>query len=350
MEKISAMKKPAKTPSRLIDDSGQPVFGTFDKTFSEFNLLNFRSDSRIRRLFNWFRLTEWEAVEVISKKGAFLTAIYKFGILNIHLTVFFEKETGRIHIWNDTNLFQNRSHLAKTLNEGNVSWYENKHAKTEIVNRYDQKAVRCSGYSKNKTAGKIDFNFNLERISNPSIVSIPIKSKYPVYSEKDLFKYSGSIKLNDEEMTDDLTTIATIDDHRGYYPRKSGYDWLSTFKIFETEDHFEPFGLNITDFKLNPDQYDYHENGYWDESDFHALPIAHFQKDRQYQHITDSFGNIDIAYEIVAKHQVKLNLGLFKIEYQLNFGKVNGYIKKTNGQVVNFHDEIGLSEYRYTVI
>jgi len=350
MNRISPKRKPVETPKTLINDDGSSVFGTFSEPFKQFNLLEFKSNSKIRKAVNSLRLTEWEAVEVISSKGAFLTAIYKFGILDINLTVFFEKATSKLYVWNHMSILQNRSHLAKNLFDGRTSIYQIKNAKTVITNNYEDKKAICQGFSKNKKQGTIEFDFCLKRMSKPSVVSIPVKNKYPVYTEKDLLDFTGSIKINGIEMVDITTAKAVIDDHRGYYPRKSGYDWLTTFGKKNIAGFDELHGLNLTDFRLNPKQFDFNENGYWNKDDFHPLPIARFDKNKNITIIKDSYGDIDLTYETVAIHKVTFNVILFRIDYRLSFGKLNGYINSSGDQKIEYHDDLSISEYRYTII
>jgi hypothetical protein len=344
--KISKKRKLKETPDKLIQDNGIPNFGAFNKTFCEFNFMNFKSCSKVRKWYNKQRLTEWEAVEVISDKGVFLTVVYRFGLMNIHKTIIFNKQTEEIYLWDDLKLFRNKSIVAKNLMNSSKSKYFTKKSNTEIINNYEKNQATCKGYSSNKKSGEIEFDFKLDRISEPSIVSIPLKGKYPVYTEKDLFKFSGTIKVNDEEMFDSKSTLAIIDDHRGFYPRKSGYDWLTFFGYLNEQ----PFGLNLTDFRLNENQDEYNENGYWDEVGFHFLPNAKFTCTKTTKHVQDDDGNIDLKYEIIKSHKVSMNILLFRIDYKLNFGKLNGFIKTEEGKKIEFKDAISLAEYRYTIL
>lgn len=334
-----------KTPTYLINKDGQPNFGTFESSFKDFNLLNFKADTALRRFYNKYRLTEWEAVEVISSKGAFLTVVYRFGLMNINLTTFYDIENDKLYEWNHTDLFVDRSKVAKNLFDGNESIYETKTAKTSIINHYENKLAKVEGFSKNKKFGTITFDFNLKKISKPIVVSIPLRKMYPIYTEKDLFQFTGSIKINGVEMTDGQS-LAIIDDHRAYYPRRSGYDWLTTFKYKDNQ----PIGLNITDFFDNQNQEVYNENGYWDTVGFNHLPNAHFSKTGNKKHITDANGMIDLTYQTLKTHQVSLNVLFMKIDYKLNFGILNGYIKTKTGDIITFKDDLSLSEYRFTAI
>ena len=342
---ISDARKPKTTPEKLIDDFGTPNFGVFTEPFRDFNLRNFKKDSKLRRCFNYFRLTEWEAVEVISNKAAFLTVVYKFGIMNIHKTIFYNLETKELKVWDDLDLFRNTSVVAKNLLDGNQSIYQKKKGKTIIVNNYEANKARCFGYSKHKKH-EIEFDFELSNISKPSIVSIPVKEKYPIYTEKDLFKFNGFIRVDGVDYFDNESSLAIIDDHRGYYPRKSGFDWLTVFGYFNDN----IIGINLTDFFKNHLQEDFNENGYWDEQGFNLLPNAKFHCDETTKTIKDEEGRISLNYRILKTHKVSMNMFIFKIDYQLNFGELNGYIIDNNGEKIIFENALSLAEYRYTVL
>lgn len=343
---IPDKRKVQDTPKKLVNENGKANFGAFSEPFNDFNFQNFKGYSKTRKWFNSHRLTEWEAVEVKSEKGVFLTVVYRFGIMNIHKTIFYNIKTEALHVWDDLVFFKKKSFVAKNLMSSNKSVFDTKKSKTEIINNYENNSATCKGFSRDKKSGEIDFDFKLNRISKPSVVSIPLKNEYPVYTEKDIFTFKGSIKVNGEEMCDEESTLAIIDDHRGFYPRKSGYDWLSTFGYIDKK----PFGLNLTDFRQNDNQDIFNENGYWDEKEFNFLPNAKFTCTETFKHIKDESGDIDLKYEIINTHKVSINLLLLKIDYQLNFGKLNGYIKKKNGEKIEFKDAISLAEYRYTVL
>ncbi len=80
------------------------------------------------------------------------------------------------------------------------------------------------------------------------------------------------------------------------------------------------------------------------------MPNAKFTCTKTSKHIKDEAGKIDLKYEIVNTHKVSKNALLFRIDYRLNFGKLNGFIIKTNGDRIDFKDELSLAEYRYTIL
>ena len=74
------------------------------------------------------------------------------------------------------------------------------------------------------------------------MASIPFGKNRPLYSQKDFFKAEGRLVINGEEMLTDEDSTAIVDDHRGFYPRRAHYDWVTTmgkcnvdgFYLFQT--------------------------------------------------------------------------------------------------------------------
>ncbi|MBN2540063.1 MAG: DUF2804 family protein [Bacilli bacterium] len=337
-----------KTPESFVDASGKPYYGTFLSPFPNLNLLDFKPKKPLRRIFNKFRLTQWQATEVKTKNGIFLMAIYRFGLLNIHLVMFYDKDSNHFRVWNHTALFLNKSVPAKSLFNGSKAEYRSKKHYSEIINRYEEGFASVFGRTENKKSGLIEYDFRLKQRSKPSIVSIPIKEKYPLYTEKDLFDFEGSIKIDGVEMIDG-STFAIIDDHRGYYPRHSGYDWVTCFGEKTFDSKLMPFGLNLTEFRMNPDPKRFNENGYLDNTKFHFLPNVSFTKKAERITITDG-SQVHLEFTTLSTHKISLNLLLFKIDYQLHIGLLNGTVHSADHQQIVFDNDLALSEYRYTII
>lgn len=348
MDQIKQKRIVQPTPSALIDETGTPLFGTFQSPFPSFNLLDYKSKNPFRRLLNHLRLTEWQAIEVRTGSGIFLMAIYRFGVLNIHLVLFYETKTKTLKVWNHTNVIIPKSKPSKSLMNGSKSTFQSGKKFSQIVNRYEEGMVSAFGYTKNQKHKDISYDFRLHQISQPSIVNIPIKDNYPIYTEKDLFGFEGSIKIDGVEMIDG-DTYAILDDHRGYYPRHSGYDWVTSFGKKEIAGKTTPFGLNCTDFRLNSNQDLYNENGFWDESNFHILDNVGFTHEINGLSIKNHHG-VQLSFETLATHKVSLNLLLFKIDYKLHVGLLSGTIETENNGTVVFDKDLALCEYRYTII
>ena len=61
---ISQKRRKQKTPKKLVDERGKIIFGTFESEFEEMDLLRAKGPTRLPNIFNKYKLTLWEVVEV----------------------------------------------------------------------------------------------------------------------------------------------------------------------------------------------------------------------------------------------------------------------------------------------
>ena len=122
-----------------------------------------------------------------------------------------------------------------------------KHIGKCLLSPYDD-TIKVDNINNNYKQCSIEYEFKMERLSKPSVVSLPFpySNNRALYSQKDFFKITGKLKINGEEMLTDENTTALIDDHRGYYPRKAHYDWLTTMGKFNINNKKQYFAFNLT--------------------------------------------------------------------------------------------------------
>lgn len=95
---------------------------------------------------------------------------------------------------------------------GSISEAETKCSAIKYINNLQDYRCSFSGFHFNKI-NKIEYEFDLKRVSLPSVVSIPFGPNRPLYTQKDLFKAKGRLVLNDEVFESNDHTTAIIDDH-----------------------------------------------------------------------------------------------------------------------------------------
>jgi hypothetical protein len=192
--------------------------------------------------------------------------------------------------------------------------------------------------------GKLEFNLDLDRLSKPSIVSIPFEDPAvrhrPLYSQKDLFKVSGTLILNGETITTDEKTTGIIDDHKGYYPEDAHYDWLTTMGIHDADGEGKWFAFNLTrNQSINQD--DYNENLIWLEKETSLLPPIVFKRsiptidfeDYALWEVKDDHGMVDIRFHVYGVSKLIAKMPpVLDMEYFVVFGELEGYILDENGK------------------
>jgi hypothetical protein len=327
------------TPVSLVDEFGKFEFGMFKTHFKEFNFQRFNS-GLFKKFKNKWMLTEWQAVEVLAENLFLITAIFKFGPMNKMLLLAYDIEEEKLYDYSETSFFRNKSFVAPTLEKGSTSYRESRKSNIKIINHLEEGRLTLNGYHED-----VIFDVEFEKISEPSIICIEMDDEKFVYTEKDLLVPNGSIQLNEKIYPLNEKNITILDDHRGYYPLTSGYDWVTTMGTVELNGVQHKFGLNITDFYKNKIS-EVHENGYWLNETFCHLPTASFRREQDTWYIQDDEGVIDLVFTVKKTHKEQKKFPL-TIDYILAFGSISGSIK-TELSEINIKDMFGLAEKRKT--
>ncbi len=337
---------PDQTPESLINNDGTPNYGTFKNPLKKFNFPQFK-----RPGFNKFvkkhRLTSWEVVEASFDEFLFLGVVYKMGIMNFNMFVLYDQAKNEVYHNSKESLFGGVT-IANNLLNGSVTRKESKKTKVEFINHFEDGRCDCSGYSISKRK-QLSFDLKLKNLSESSIVSIPLTSINPLYTEKDFMSLEGSFKVDGiEKVEQGVKNYAIIDDHRGFYPRKSGYDWLTLMTSLHVDGTEVDFALNLTYFYKNIDQVKYNENGYWLNDTYYSLPVVTFKRAGDVWTIQDEEGYVNLEMKVKNKYHLYKNFLVVKIDYLLAFGEISGVIIDSNGNEIQIKNVYGIGEERYT--
>ncbi len=347
---ISKMREPTATPDSIVEN-GKAHFGTFESPFKNLNLLDCEQPCGflLPHFMNKTRLTEWEAFEVNMDNATFLVAVYNnMNLFGFSIFVFHDKDEDKLYSWlNIMPVFKTK--VAPQMIDG-VSYLKTKKSELKITNDLGNGKAYAKGFSKNDKSGEITIDFSVERLSPPSNVSIPFGKNKPLYSEKDFFKATGVAVVNGKEYNSNENSVSIIDDHKGYYPRKSHYDWLTTMGRMDIDGEKKFFAFNLTR-NQSVNQDDYNENLIWLEGEQFPLPPVVFTHDKDNPsvwHVKDEHGAVDVRFEIAQTFEMKTNLGIARIFYELPFGKIYGYVKDTDGKKYVVDGMTGIGEDKST--
>ncbi len=347
MEKYSQYISPNRqcrvTPKSLINN-GNAVFGTFDKEFEVMNLLECRKPAG--KLFPEFlkkyRLTLWEAAEIHLDHGVLLAVVCDMGLFGMTLHVFYDKRKKKVFSW-CTNLPSSGTKIAPNLLNGSVSEAKTKCSSIKYTNNFQDGRCSCSGAHLNQN-NRIEYEFDLDRVSLPSVVSIPFGPNRPLYTQKDLFHAKGRLKLNNEIFEANDHTMAIIDDHRGYYPYHAHYDWLTTMgRSVNGEER--SFAFNLTR-NQSINQEDYNENLIWLDHRISILPpvsFTHNAEDTVWT-VKDEYDMVNITFEIGDRYRMETHAGVIDINYHVVFGEIKGYLRDTEGTKYILDGMMGMGE------
>ncbi|NLE26126.1 MAG: DUF2804 family protein, partial [Clostridiaceae bacterium] len=243
-----------------------------------------------------------------------------------------------------TNLRSSKTKIAPNLLNGSISEAQTKNSHVKYINNF--RDGKCSLFGSHfDKENKIEYEFELERVSLPGIVSIPFGPNRPLYSQKDLFRAKGCLSLNNEVFKSNSNTTAIVDDHRGYYPYKAHYDWLITMGRRDNEEE-KYFAFNLTR-NQSIDQENYNENIIWFEDRISLLPPVTFKhnKDNSVWTITDEHDMVNIIFEVADdKYHMAVHAGLIDINYYVVFGEIKGYVRDTEGNKYILDGMMGMGE------
>lgn len=339
---IKRVKEP--TPENIHID-GKAVFGTFDKEFEKMDFLDIKKPTGAPEWYKKNKLTLWEAVEVNLKDGVLLAAPCDMGLFGTMLVLYYDKQERKVHTFS-TFFSSKKVSISKTLLNGDISEAQTKTMGVKVVNNFQDGKATVSGWGKNKQGDSIEYEFELERVSLPSISSMPFGENRPLYSQKDLFKATGKVLFNGKEIASDEGTAAVIDDHRGYYPYRAHYDWLTTMGLCDYDGAKKFFAFNLVR-NQSIDQDKYNENLIWLENKDSFLPpvkFEHVDGNEFLWTVKDDYGMVDVTYEIYDRNELVLHAGIIDFRYYVTFGEIKGYLLDVDGNKYVLDGMMGLGE------
>ena len=370
---IAKERRAIPTPKSLVKEDGTCFFGTFDKEFEEMELLKLKNPTHFPDFLNKFKLTLWEATEIHFKEGVLLAVVCDMGIFGKLMNVFYDKETHYVYCW-DTQIKSKDTTIAPNLINGSIAEGRLGETFVKYVNNFevgkatlDGKAVgKClvTKPRKDKTAvqamkenmedATIEYSLKLDRLSKPCVVSIPFAKDRPrpLYSQKDFFKVEGSLTINGKTYTSDEFTTGIIDDHRGYYPRKAHYDWVTTMGKYEIDGKSQYIAFNLTR-NQSIDQDKYNENLIWKVGETSLLTPVTFErsvsswdfKDFSEWKIKDEHDMVNVTFKVYGINPMIVHVDhIVRIDYYITFGELEGYLRDEKGNKIILDGMMGMGE------
>jgi len=336
---ISPKRRSQPTPRSIVRADGSCEFGTFDKEFEDLDLLKAKKPTSSPQRCNKKRLTLWEAIEIHFAEGIFFAAVSDMNLFGTNLNLFFDKRKRKVTRQLMTNLKSKDTIIAPNLLNGSVAEARHNNGFIKMVNNMESGKIHLTGKHVVNSIS-MEYDFYLTRISKPSVVSIPFGKNRPLYTQKDLFAVEGKLILDGEEIIADDTTTAIMDDHRGYYPKKMHYDWLSTM-VKNLNGKEEYFAFNLTA-NQSLEQEDYNENLIWFQGKTSILPPVTFTRNlptKKYKkgvvwQVKDEYDMVNAVFTIEDLFKLVVRLGVIDIQYYIVFGSLQGYLRDEDGNKI----------------
>ena len=374
---ISKKRRKIKTPKSLVNEEGKIIFGTFDKEFEVMDLLKAKNPTRFPNFLNKYKLTLWEVCEAHLKNGVLLTVCCDMGIFGKQITMFYDKRTKKTYCW-DTQDKSSLANVSSNLLNGSISEIKTKVGFMKYINNFEigkcellgnhkgkclinenNLEINADNINKNYKESTIEYNFKMDRISKPSIVSIPFpnSNNRTLYTQKDFFKIKGKLIINGEEMLTDEDSTAIIDDHKGFYPRKAFYDWVTTLGKYEINGKKQFFAFNLTH-NQSTDEESFNENIIFFENKTSILPPVKFERSVpcnkfcNYSEWTvkDNFDMVNLKFKVYGINPMITHAFIINIDYYVAWGVLEGYLRDEEGNKIVLDGMMGMGEDKRLLI
>jgi hypothetical protein len=187
----------------------------------------------------------------------------------------------------------------------------------------------------------------------PMVVCNPFSEDSVMFSHKCLMPGSGKMTIftnsSDPEVinfADDKTEII-IDDHKGYYPYITRYDWVTA--LGRELSSGKLIGFNLTNNQVI-EQEKYNENCLWYDGELHPLPPITMVRPEGHTGVwivKDQYDMVNLEFQPVTHTTVHLNYIVAYSKYEGPYGFFKGYLRKKSGDKVSVDGLIGMGEDFY---
>lgn len=338
-------------PEELVHD-GEFIFGCFNGPPAVANMLDIRKPYHYK-IPSWvkaFRCKEWKAFQFGDSRWFFFTTLYETKSISLLQFSAWDRERSRLFEIKGLVPFKKFNH-GNTLANSHAS-YRNR--RIAIDYRFDLangsvvvEASRAKGGSRRAFAGSFTFAYN-SRQSSPSSVCLPLGLNRAMYSTKVLMPMQGWFEVEGERFEfGSPDAMGVFDDHKGYYPYKLRYDWVTGFG---QDGRGRRVGFNLTDNQVK-DQERYNENVLWINSRAFPLPPIKVTRpngpDKPW-HIQDTEGLVDLIFKPERNNDMKINFLVAAIDYHGPFGSFEGTLRSPDGsEKVEAKGLFGMGEQKY---
>ncbi len=194
--------------------------------------------------------------------------------------------------------------------------------------------------------GKFNLAFDTD-MCTPNVVCLPFGLNRSMYSAKLLLPMEGWFRSAGVETAfSGPASLGIMDDHKGYYPWRLRYDWVTGFGV-DGQGH--KIGFNLTDNQVR-DQTKYNENCIWIDGQLWPLPPVKVTRPNGPAGewiIQDMEGLVDLVFVPEVPNDIRIRAIVIESEYHGPFGSFKGEIKNGEGSRTDASIFYGMGEQQY---
>ncbi|MEL7122189.1 MAG: DUF2804 domain-containing protein [Bacteroidota bacterium] len=332
-------------PEEVVTN-GQMNYGNYNSPFRKVNLLD---ATIVPSLFKDLQLREWQAFQILGPGCFVFMSIYDTKKVSIVQCITYDLNTGEKHKF-ERKLLPGVVQLPNGL-YGTKAEYRTTDVLMRVDHDLDEDLLQIEvdireGKNRPCISMSLTANHDVEYYQ-PMVTVMPLKGNRGIYTHKAMLPVEGTLEVEGRlyNLEEDVSSLI-IDDHKGFYPYITKYDWVTGLG-FLTEG--ERFGFNLTDNQVI-DQEQYNENCVWLDGVLHPLPPVEFKRSKGKLgswYIYDQEGRVDLTFKPSINNEVKTNLLLMESRYEGPYGYFSGSFTLADGQTIPFENIFGVGEKFY---
>jgi len=337
-------------PEKLVEN-GQYHLGCFNTPVKQANLLDAVAPYKLPlpKFLKHLQLREWQAFQLEGQDHFIMIAIYNAKKISLVQFIVYDIKNNK-KIKYEKKVAPWSLQIPDTLYNSSASYRSGNftiEVKHDLATGKLEIKARIKGFG---GLPEVNATFSAEHNTGkykPMVVCNPFSKGRVMYSHKCLMPMQGSLTIGDKHLRfEKENSQLIIDDHKGYYPYPTVYDWV-TGMGYDKEHH--SIGFNLTNNQVI-EQENYNENCLWFDGELHPLPPIKVQRPGGVQEtwlIKDEYDMVNLAFTPVIHTSVNINLLILRSLYEGPYGFFNGYLKKTRGDKVMIENIFGMGEDFY---
>ncbi len=338
-------------PESIVDGSGQLNYGRFGSPFRRANMLDVDRlyAYRMPRVLKDWRLKEWQAYQFGDSRWFFFASLVNAKIASFVQFLAYDRER-KLRYGFRRFLPGGMFAFPETLTGSNV-YYRGPRSYLESACDFDRGSaqvtvVHGSRAPSRRFSGRFEFSCS-PKSSAPNVVCLPFGLGRAVYSTKLLMPMRGEFAVAGESFAfEGPSSMGILDDHKGFYPYRMRYDWLTGFG---NDAKGRRVAFNLTDNQAR-DPERYNENCLWINGRVWPLPtikVTRPQGDSGEWIVQDTEGMVDLVFIPELANDDRFNLGLIESDYAGPIGSFRGFIRNGEGEKIKAERLYGMGERQF---
>ena len=350
MQEMKKYERKIQSPPEALVSNGRFNFGCYNAAIPKLNMLDAHRPYKfpLPRFGKNIQLREWQAFQITNGEVFVFVAIYNTKKMALVQFILYDIETKQ-KIKFERKPLPTQFKMPNTLFGGESSYISKDcslWANSQLQNNNITLNARIDATQSTPNIRAEFVGFHNGITPEPTVNCLPFAENRAMYSHKCLMPVEGFADIGGRKLRfDPKNSLMILDDHKGYYPSPTRYDWVTGLGMFKGK----RMGFNLTDNQvLNKEVYN--ENCLWHGDKAYPLPPIKVQRPEGYKQqwfVKDEYDMVDLVFTPVVHTAVNVNLLIAKSEYQGPYGFFNGSITTNDGKKFVLENMFGMGEDFY---